>query len=140
MKKKIRKIAAIVVAVCSLICCAAVTGSAEENDQYVFYYDNDVEVHVPIDEELSYAEHKELADITAGVYKDDGEPTRYPPQCLEEGHVYYTTQTSDTVHLVRPVSPRCDLRYYNVTKCRRSGCQYYNKVLTGSDPIETCHG
>ena len=141
-----RRIISILIAICAIVSCTVFYGSAEGMDTLTFYYDNDVEVIVEINNDLTYDQMKHIADTLAGDGLlnggtiGGGEGTLLNPQCAAGNHDITTTYSTIIRHNVYPSPGRCAEDRYRVETCTRIGCYYEVYNLMYSDRIITCHG
>lgn len=141
-----KRIISCIIALCAIITCFVISGSAEGMDTLTFYYDNDVEVIIEINDDLTYDQMKHIADTLAGggILNEGsaggGEGMLLHPQCAAGNHDITTTNATIVRHNVYPAPGKCAKDVYSVETCTRIGCYYEVYNLLYSERIATCHG
>jgi|GEM_PF-2204608 len=137
-----KKIIALVITICSVVCCITFGSAAEDENTVTFYYRNGVEVTAELNDDLTYDQIKSIADRIAGEEIETGDPDSIMtnPQCAAGNHLLTYTSFSSLKHNVSATSPKCRRYYYTIATCTRIGCEYENTTLTKTEYITDCHG
>lgn len=127
---KIKKIAALIIAISTLICMMVIPANAAEDKTH-----NHVEIIIENENVSEETKQKAIAFYTNGGEETDG-ATTYGVTCTLLGHKLETTNVVKVTHKARTTAPRCLQKTYNYSTCTR--CDYETSTLVSSKYISCC--
>lgn len=127
---KIKRIAALIIAISTLICMMVIPANAAEDNTH-----NHVEIIIENENVSEETKQKAIAFYTNGGEETEGAST-YGLTCTLLGHNLETSRVTKITHKARTTAPRCLEKTYNYSTCTR--CDYETSTLISSRYISCC--
>ncbi len=127
---KIKRIAALIIAISTLICMMVIPANAAEDKTH-----NHVEIIIENENVSEETKQKAIAFYTNGGEETDGAST-YGVTCTLLGHNLETSRVTKITHKAKTTAPRCLKKIYNYSTCTR--CDYETSTLVSSTYISCC--